>query len=91
MAEIDGDDASAFCIRRRKRLQRAVDPLCGRRRKIEIAVDAIDHAFAAERSQTMPSEVLASLEPDSVDSVVTDPPYHLARTRQPRKRFERLH
>src|SRR5260370_31428555 len=51
-SEIDLDHATANRVRRRELFQRQIDPERGRIRKIEIAVEALDHAFGAERGET---------------------------------------
>ena len=53
LAEIHRDDGSAAGIGRRQRLDGAVDPVGGGGCEIEIAIDAIDHALAAERRETL--------------------------------------
>src|SRR5438552_3827294 len=49
--EIDFDHATAKRRRRRERFQRPIDPLRCRPGKVEIAIEAFDHALAAERSK----------------------------------------
>ena len=52
-AEIDGDHRAAFGFRRRQNLDRVTDPLGGRLAEVEVAIDALDHALAAERSEPL--------------------------------------
>ena len=55
-AEVDRDHLAgrgAAEIGRRQSLQRAVDPLRGRRGEIEIAVDALGDALGAERGEAL--------------------------------------
>ena len=53
LREVDLDHAAARGVveRRRQSLDGVADPLAGRRGEVEIAIDAIHHAFAAERFQ----------------------------------------
>ena len=53
LAEIDLDDRAAAGIGRRQRLDRAADPVGGGRREIEIAIDPVDHALAAQRREAL--------------------------------------
>ena len=52
-AEIDGDHRSAFCFRRRQNLDRVTNPLGGRLAEVEVAIDPLNHALAAERSEPL--------------------------------------
>ncbi len=48
-AEVDGNDAArSGVLRGRQRLQRGLDPLAGRFVEIEVAIDAVGHALAAQ-------------------------------------------
>src|SRR5271166_2184095 len=49
--EIDFDDLTAKRLWWRERIERLIDPLRGRACKVEIAIEALDRAFAAERGK----------------------------------------
>ncbi len=53
LAEIDLDDPAAVCVGRGQNFQRIAEPLRRRLGEIQIAIDAIDHALAAERGQPL--------------------------------------